>query len=435
MNPGKKGKNVLITYTAYEMLINDYKIPPMQLLAKPPVLEDRIKSPKTNRFIHIGSVAYLKLLNEEGYTEEQLLLRRDGFILSPDTQKLVKVFSKTFNMLLESHSLEELLKLPRVQRGDEKIGVGFNNIVNKENKPGNPELTKVVVEDEVINLDNMPLKKKKEKNDKEEKKEKPVKDIKKKEEKKEKKEKKEEKKEKQEVNENIKENIKENRFSKLMTPKTINDLIVNSITPVTVYSSATSYQTNDEDINDGEERKQAHAFHCAACTFTKGQLTSFYEGKEYRIYDNSILYGSYTHGPLAEKVTSLNEHTEFLQNENENTLINIKIDDLDLLSLQQLLKKNKNVKEELIDMVNDKFQEFESNEQLFKMIKLHLWFISNAILLQCPIKFTKMIEQLVNENDETDYENFEKIKKAKLRLQDETKNCHQYIINYLQEKL
>lgn len=421
MNPGKKGKNVLITYAGYEMLIRDYGVNPMLILAKPPVLEDRIKSPKTNRFIHIGSVAYMKLINEGGYTEEELLLRRDGYILSPESQKLVKVFSKTFNMLLENNELEDLLKLPRVQRGDEKTGVDFNNVVNKnkDNKDNKENPTKVVLEDEVINvskvnIENMELKKKKKKEEKVVK-EKVVKE--------------------KEVKEKVeKVDEKLGKYEKLINPKNINELITNSITPVTVYSSATSYQTNDETREDGDDRKQAHAFHCAACTFNKGELISFYEGKEYRIEDDSVLYGSYTQNKLADKVTSLNEHAEFLQNENENTLINIKIEDLDLLSMQQLLKKSKNIKDELTEIVNTKFKEFENQEELFKIIKLHLWFFSNAILLQCPIKFTKMIEQLIGEHDESDYENFEKIKKSKLRLRNEVHQCHEYILNYLEEK-
>ncbi|HSW77035.1 MAG TPA: hypothetical protein VLG50_08305 [Candidatus Saccharimonadales bacterium] len=104
-------KNVLITAKAYHMLINDLGFKPHQLLAKLPKSEERIKSPKSNKFIHINTKTYRSLLTE--YNEDDLLLRRDGYIKSPKSDRLVKVFSKSFNKLLINYELNELLKLPR----------------------------------------------------------------------------------------------------------------------------------------------------------------------------------------------------------------------------------------------------------------------------------------------------------------------------------
>lgn len=106
-----KEKNVIITAKAYKMLIDDYHLQPSQLLAKLPKSNIKINSPKTGRFIQVGSATYMKLLQE--YTEEELMLRQDGYIISPETNKLIKVFSKTFNNLLDLHPLQTLLSLPR----------------------------------------------------------------------------------------------------------------------------------------------------------------------------------------------------------------------------------------------------------------------------------------------------------------------------------
>lgn len=119
-------KNVLITGEAYEQLLL-LGFTPEQLLAKLPKSEDRIKSPKSKKFIHIYTVAYRNLLKE--YSEDELLLRRDGYIKSPENGKLLKVFGKKFNLLLDKYNINDLLKLPREKKGDKAIGVAFNNIV------------------------------------------------------------------------------------------------------------------------------------------------------------------------------------------------------------------------------------------------------------------------------------------------------------------
>src|SRR4029079_15259709 len=110
-------KNVLITGEAYEMLL-ELGFQPNQLLAKLPKSKDRIKSPKSQKFINIYTNTYRLLLKE--YSEEELLKRRDGYIKSPINDKLVKVFSKKFNDLLNDYSLDELLSLPRQIKGDKK---------------------------------------------------------------------------------------------------------------------------------------------------------------------------------------------------------------------------------------------------------------------------------------------------------------------------
>jgi len=418
----KKGKNVLITSVAYEMLINEYHLKPSQLLAKMPTLEDRVKSPKTNRFIHIGSNSYMKLISD-GYTEDQLLLRRDGFIVSPETSKLVKVFSKTFNMLLTQYELDDLLKLPRVKRGDNKVGVDFNitNTANNDNK------------NNITNNEEKEIKEIKIKKNKEEKEIKIKKN-------------KEEKKEKKEENEIIIiDNViipqvkKPLLLTKIVNKKSIDDLILNSITPLIVFTSGDFYQTNEEfKRNDDEPFKDCHAFHCAAGVYKKGELTSYYEAKEYRMDDDSLTYNYYIQGELENKVKNMDDYLEFLYINNERSLINIVIVEIDLLSLYQLLNKKYNhvkAKNEIVNILNLKLKEFQNQTELFKIVKLHTWFISNAQLMQVNVKFTKIIDSLIGPNDETDYENLNHIVKSKQRLSFEINYYYKEINNYIQKHL
>src|SRR6516162_4571898 len=106
----KKEKNVLITPQAYRMLIDEYHFQPSQLLAKLPKSDVKINSPKTGRFIGVGSTTYMNLLKT--YTEEELMLRRSGEIVSPETKLPIKVFGKTFNNLLTKYTLNDLLTKP-----------------------------------------------------------------------------------------------------------------------------------------------------------------------------------------------------------------------------------------------------------------------------------------------------------------------------------
>lgn len=368
MNPVKKNKNVLITAAAYEMLINDYQFKPSQLLAKLPTLEDRIKSPKTNRFIHIGSAAYMNLLSN-GYTEEDLLLRRDGYILSPVTSKLVKVFSKTFNGLLDHYVLEDLLKLPRIQRGDNKVGIDFNNVTTKK--------TKLIINNEIIDVSNIKI-----------------------------------------------------------NNKIVDNLIANSIMPIIVYTSSIFIQTN-EDI-EGCEPKTCKAFHCAASIFNKGELISFYEAKEYRIHDDALSYNFYKQNPLDTKVTNMDEHFNFLLLQNERSLINTKLEEIDLLSIYSL---NKN-KSEIMKILNSKYKAFEYENTYFQIIKYHVWFISNASIMKLNVKFTKIIEPLINVNDVEEgsvsfdeYEKFDKIIQSKNKLIEDIKMYYIQMVEYIEENL
>lgn len=130
----KRNKNVLITAQAYNMLINEYHFQPSQLLAKLPKSDIKINSPKTGRFIGVGSTTYMNLLKE--YKEEELMLRRDGHILSPETQLPIKVFGKTFNLLLSKYQLNDLLQYPRVTRGKQI------NLPNKLDETNNKLNTK-----------------------------------------------------------------------------------------------------------------------------------------------------------------------------------------------------------------------------------------------------------------------------------------------------
>lgn len=331
MKPVKK--NVLITASAYDMLINEYQFKPSQLLAKIPTLEDRIKSPKTNRFIHIGSVAYMKLLSD-GYTEEDLLLRRDGYILSPDTKKLVKVFSKTFNVLLSNHDIESLLKLPRLPRGDNNAGVEFN--------------------------------------------------------------------------------LKEFELNKKIV-----DNLINSLKPIIVYTSSLFCQSDDDET--------CNAFQCAASIFNQGELISFYEAKEYRIHDDALSYNFYKQNPLEPKVNNMDEHFDFLLLQNERSLINIKLEEIDLLSMYHLTNKP-----EVLKILKEKYKLFQKEEAYFKMIKYHVWFISNASLMKLNVKFTKIIEPLIDINDDRDYEKFDKIIQSKKQLIEDVNQYYPLMIEYIE---
>lgn len=112
-------KNVLITAQAYNMLINEYHFTPEQLLAKLPSKDIKINSPKTGRFIQYGGRTYRGLLDD--YSAEELYKRRDGYIISPLSRAPVKVLGKTFNTLLVTYALEDLLMYPRVTRGGKAI--------------------------------------------------------------------------------------------------------------------------------------------------------------------------------------------------------------------------------------------------------------------------------------------------------------------------
>lgn len=125
----KKEKNVLITPKAYKMLIEEYQFQPSQLLAKLPQSKTKINSPKTNRFILVGSKTFMNLLND--YTEEELMLRRDGYIESPESHLPIRVFGKTFLKLLPQHDLKFLLSLPRMSRGDHTEGIDYNTHVSQ----------------------------------------------------------------------------------------------------------------------------------------------------------------------------------------------------------------------------------------------------------------------------------------------------------------
>jgi hypothetical protein len=130
MSNQKKERNVLITAKAYKMLIDEYHFQPSQLLAKLPKSNVKINSPKTNRFITVGSATFMNLLND--YTEDELMLRRDGFIESPESNLPIKVFGKTFMNLLPKYELNTLLILPRIARGTNTTGIEQNQVI--ENK-------------------------------------------------------------------------------------------------------------------------------------------------------------------------------------------------------------------------------------------------------------------------------------------------------------
>jgi hypothetical protein len=186
----------------------------------------------------------------------------------------------------------------------------------------------------------------------------------------------------------------------------VNDLIKSK---VIVYTSSIFLQKDDI--------KEYKGFQCSAGVFNKGELISFYEAKEYRIEDDSLCYNHYIQNPLDTKVTNMNDYFEFLSMQNERSLINTKFEEVDLLNSENLT------------ILEDKYKSLD--DVYFNIIKLHMWFISNAILMNLKVKFNKIIQPLIND-DETDYENFDYIKKSKAIMIDEINNYYQLIKNYIE---
>ena len=374
-----KPKNVLITAKAYDYLINELGLKPSDLLVKMVKDEDRIKSPKTNKFIHIGTGTYMKLLAD--YTEEELLLRRDGFINSPDSSNLIRVFGKTFNQLLlkasedPKYSLENLLKNPRMPRGDEMIGVKYNKDYN--------------------NNDNEKLEK--------------LKTLKKQH-------------DEQELFENKAKDKKD-----ILSKKSINKLI--KLSSIMIYHTA-NFKQYDE-----EKDQHFNCFYNAAGYFEDGKLVSFYEAKELRVGSDELEY--HFHKRVVGDITNIEQYEKYLYEDNEESLHDFKILSIDLMSL-------KDDKEELINIVNDHYEEVQS-EKYFNLISQHLWFFTNAKMMTIIPKDEKISitlklvkgANIESEDEEYNdkYETFKEIIDSKRKLRKDIELWHEQILNYIHIKL
>ena len=369
--PVKKAKNVLITLTAYDYLINELGLKPSFLLSKMPKDEDRIKSPKSNKFIHIGTGTYMKLLTE--YTEEELLLRRDGFIHSPDSTNLIRVFGKTFNALLlkasedPKYSLENLLKNPRVQRGNDMTGVKYNdmNKVNEKVEHLKRQHEKIYVDKTFKNIN----------------------------------------------------------YKKLFSKKNI-DQLIQSGEPIIIYTSAI-YKQFDE-----ERDRHCDGFYYAAGCFND-KLVSFYEAKELRIGSDELEY--HFQKRVAGETTTIDQYERFLFEYNDESLHECKIESIDLLSLSRLL----NDKAALIDMLNKQYIEknsyfdivsqhlwFFTNAKIMKIIKEDK-----------KVSITQRLVKGLNDSEDEEYndqyENFEEIINSKKQLRKEIEVFYEQILNYI----
>ncbi len=294
-----KMKNVLITGEAYETLL-ELGFTPNQLLAKLPKSKDRVKSPKSNKFIHIYTNTYRQLVKE--YGEEEILKRRDGYIKSPTTNQLVKVFSKSFNLLLTSSPLDYLLSLPREKKGENESGITFNNIITLRQQC---------------------------------------------------------------------EKLKHSNYS-------INKLISQSeIIGVYVGAKLNTY----------------FFFSCAI--FKLGQLVEYFEAKE--TYEDFL----YTNKRNEDNIKNFDEYCQFLQDDNENNLTDIKVEGTSLNLNQNVVKTA------------------TFNDTLFSICKHHLWLHSNAKILNLlPIhyKHKTALTLLDEENNNREYEEFIEVKEKKVNL-------------------
>lgn len=393
-----KEKNVAIPAHVYRELL-EMGFTSNYLLAKRQKEKDRIKSPLSHKFIHINTPSYMKLLTT--YTEEKLLSFRDGFIQSPDNGKLIRVYGKTFNLLAKEHDLESMLNQPRMPRGDDMIGMKYNNyhiqvntqaaLINKlktmkaqhDIKMMNTKAT--LIEDGVHYTLN-------EVSEHEEKVDKKV----------------DENLDKKPKNKIVKEE-KEIDYETLITTKSINKLIEKE--NVIVFSSST-YKQYDEDRD-----LHTDGLYCSAAHFENGKNDALYDLKELRIGEDVLMY--HLHHKIYNTVGNIDEHHKYLFEDNEESLINTKVDDIDLLSIYKLLKKKLSInqcKVELLNRLEKRFHRAMKETSMFNIAVNHMWFFTQAKreLFNNPqykhtIDMRLVLEEDKEENQKYDnkYEQFE----------------------------
>lgn len=356
----QKEKNVLITGKAYRYLIDELGLNPEDLLAKLPVEKDRIKSPKTNKFIHIGSSTYMKLLAD--YKKEDLLLRRDGFIHSPDSTNLIRVFGKKFNQLLSKanedakYSLENMLKQPRIKRGNDEIGVKYNTEPVKEKINEKVEI----------------LKQLKKENDK---------------------------------------------TPKVVEKFTLNkkkvDELIKTNEPILVFNSA-NYKQYDE-----ERDKHTNGFFTTAALFREGKLQCFYEAKEYKVGTDEFEY-IFQHKVFGE-TTTVDQYNKYLYEDNDDSLINIKLEDIDLKSMAKFVNKEK-----IFNIIHKKST---VEGKFYDVVTKHLWFLIHMRLFN----LIEAKKHLINIQLEDNYEESIDVINCKEQLIEEIEEYKEKLINYVNE--
>jgi hypothetical protein len=388
-----KEKNVLITAKAYKMLIEEYNFEPNQLLAKIPANGVKINSPKSGRFISVGSISYMSLL--ETYNENELLMRRDGYIISPESHNSIKVFGKTFNNLINSkkYTLIELLSIPRVKHGNTKINKELEN--------------KMAIIELPVNNDN--------------------------------------------IHETGKDLFKvtDKKINKVDKKLSINKLLLNNLDSIIIknkyiciYNSAIHFQHNKENNLD------TNAYYYSCHFFENGILKSYLECSEQRTIIQDFSY-RYTKGKN-KKVNNYVTLKDFMLNDNSNELKNIKLKNVDIMSLKILLKENSytddDIKEKINKIIQDKYKLIKT-DKLFKIIESHMWFESHMILLDlCPNLCRKDHANLIKGNQDYElaegeeyekyddqYENFEEIKNLKASYIKDVNKYHKKLVKFIKK--
>ena len=389
-------KNILITPKAYNALITDLQFQPHQLLAKRAKSDIRIKSPKTKVFIHVGSRTYNELLKD--YTEADLLKRRDGFIKVGE-RRPIKVFSKSFNKLLDEYELDELLSLPRIDKNNKK-----NNKNKKKLDDENAKALETLEERIRIILSRSNI-----------------------------------------TTDTTKKQID---MTSLLTETDINSLI-KSQPRVCVFITAIYHQEEDleedvdedveEDVEDVKkiedenniERRQYRCFYASSCTFDNGTLSSFNQIKEIRMEPPELLIIDSTKGyPNVNKCHRL---SKALNGECDDCLHDMEYTDIDIASTYTLLKNNdysvEDIKNYLTSSINTHYQTMKT-DVLFDMTNAWLWFLTNARCLDLINTKVRKMTALPLDAEEG-FEMSEKVIAYKMSLINEVNDLKVKLVEYV----
>jgi len=379
-------KNVLITAKAYQMLL-ELGFQPHQLLAKQTKLDDRIKSPKSQKFIHIGTKAYMTLLNE--FTEDTLLLRRDGYIKSPTSDKLIKVFSKTFNQLAETSSVENLLKLPREIKGDKRIGVQFNVhretleervALLKSSAAANASLLKkgevskrafvdsnadakhICVDPNTVEKQSTSL---------------PI------------------------------DKVKTIHLESIVTPKSIDHLIKTYPHDMMMYTTAIHPQTEyvDEEEEVVYDVKQVNGYHATGCLFNNQKAVGFCSVHEDVEHEDQQLEYIDVHR-MTDKIKTTKQYEKYLNTFYNDPLDHFHVEGVDLRALHYMLSQQGFESHVIQKTLLDQIHHHDKNNTLSSLCQSHLWFLSNARLFKLanrdnrPSLFVSILPEDIKDQNE-----------------------------------
>ena len=376
-----KRNNVTITPEAFKMLIEEYHLKPHLIMARPEKQDTRIKSTKSNRFIHVGGKAYMDLIHA-GHSDESLLRRKEGFIKIPTSKLPIKVFGKKFNELIKNgiYDLDTLLDLPRLE--DYKV---------TKPKTVKPKKEKVIIEEEPVLI----------------KVTKP-------------------KKEKVIIEEDpvlIKSATILCESNQLLVDKEMIDYVIASNEPIAIFTNDIHYEEN--------EVKNFNNFHMSAGIFNKGKLINAYKGVEYSANECEI---DYFYENVDEKITNCNEYINFINENTDEHLRNIYINQIDLFSLSKLYKKygHEYDKKEMMSIIENKYKLYLTHQdKMIPVIKLHMWFLMHMKLLNIPNLNDKVRKFLgLTQDDEDDFETFKEVKETKKELGQDIIQYYNILINY-----